>query len=71
MTNDGSRCGAIEVDFHVHVISSEVERWGHVRVLVQDVSTYRPGQEVRYSLSLVRAVAYFASVYRNAGIDMS
>ena len=46
VTHDGSRCGAIEVYFRVHVISSQVERWGHVRVLVQDVSTHRPGQKV-------------------------
>ena len=63
VTHDGSRCGGIGVYFRVHVISSQVERWGHVREFVQDVSTYRPGQKVWSSLSLVRAVAYFANVY--------
>ena len=46
VTDDESRCGAIGVNLHVHVICGQVERWGHVRVLVQDVSTHRPGQKV-------------------------
>ena len=46
LTHDGSLCGGIGVYFRVHVISSQVERWGHVRVLVQDVSTHRPVQKV-------------------------